>query len=96
MAVIERIGASDKLTREWKGKQEYFDAFETLSITDLVLADEAFYVGTNAGVVSKFTLPVSIKARKMCKTIFLLSKGQMKSKSRLASRRFSQKMNERI
>ena len=67
MAVIERIGGFDKLTREWKGKLEYFDALETLSITDLVLADEAFYVGTNAGVVSKFTLPVSIKARNMCK-----------------------------
>ena len=73
MAVIERIGGFDKLTREWKGKLEYFDALETLSITDLVLADEAFYVGTNAGVVSKFTLPVSInKARNMCKIFSLV------------------------
>ena len=49
-----------KTNRGRKRKLLYFDALETLSIIDMVLADNAFYVGTNAGVVSKFTIAVRI------------------------------------
>ena len=44
--------------RKRKRKLEYFDALQSLSITDMVLGDDAFYVGTNAGMVSKFSIAV--------------------------------------
>ena len=44
--------------RKRKRKLEYFDALQSLSITDMVLGDDAFYVGTNAGMVSKFSIVV--------------------------------------
>ena len=44
--------------RKRKRKLEYFDALQSLSITDMVLGENAFYVGTNAGMVSKFSIAV--------------------------------------